>query len=192
VRVHDNAVEGLLSLFTSSDRAEAIAGDLMEEREKHGSAWFWRHVAGTMLALWRSALMDGPLRVIMLAMAGCALFTAPAFGGVAALRLFPQWTGSPVSWIALSLFWWGGALWTGASLVGIAPQRGMAACATLAVAGEALLIGLGVTVWRGPLETDFVLFYTTGLLVTAPLLVGGAIARGRMIASGIRALEQGR
>ena len=57
----------------------------------------------------------------------------------------------------------------------------MAACATLALAGERLLIGLGVTMWRGPLETDFVLFYTTGLLAAAPLLIGGALARRRLI-----------
>jgi hypothetical protein len=182
--MRDNAVEGLFSLFTSSDRAEALAGDLAEERERYGWIWFWLHVARTTLALWRSALTDAPLVVLVVAAAGCALWAAPAIGGVAAVYLFPSSIGSPVSWFALSLLWWGGALWTGASLVVIAPQRGMTACAMLAVAGEALLIGLGVTaVWRGPLETDFFLFYTTGLIVTAPLLIGGAIARRRMIAS---------
>jgi hypothetical protein len=61
-------------------------------------------------------------------------------------------------------------------------QRGMAACATLALAGEALLIGLGVAVWRDALETGFLLFYATGLLVAAPLLIGGGIARRRLVA----------
>jgi hypothetical protein len=181
--MRDNAVEGLLSLFTSSDRAEAIAGDLAQEREQHGWIWFWLHVARTTLALWRSAVTDAPVMVLSVAVAGSALWAAPAIGGVAAVYLFPYSIGSPVSWIALSLFWWGGALWTGASLVLIAPQRGMAACATLAVAGEALLIGLGVTAVgvARPVETDFLLFYTTGLLVAAPLLVGAAIARRRLI-----------
>jgi hypothetical protein len=191
--MRDNAVERLFSLFTSSDRAEAIAGDLAEEREQHGWIWFWLHVARTTVALWRSAVTDAPVVVLLVAVAGCALFAAPAIGGFAAVNLFPHSIGSPVSWLALSLFWWGGALWTGASLVVIAPQRGMAACATLAVAAEALLIGLGVTaVWRGPLETDFVLFYTTGLLVAAWLLAGGAFARRRTIGSGMPALEHGR
>lgn len=189
--MRDNVSEGLFSLFTSSDRAEAIAGDLMEEREKHGSAWYWLHVAGTMLALWRSAVMDGPLRVILLAVAGCALLTAPAFGGAAAVRLFPRWAGSPVSWIALSCFWWGGALWIGAALVALAPRRGMAACATLAVTSEVLLIGVGMAVWRDLSSTDLLLFYT-GLLVPAALLVGGAIARRRTLACGVPALEQRR
>ena len=54
--MRDNAVEGLLSLFTSADRAEAIAGDLAQEREQHGWVWFWLHVARTALALWRRAV----------------------------------------------------------------------------------------------------------------------------------------
>ena len=183
--------ERLLSLFTSPDRAAGIAGDLTEERRHRGSLWFWLHVVGTTLALWRSAVTDAPLIVLMLAMAGCALLTAPALGGVAAVALFPQSIGSPVSWIALSFFWWGGALWTGASLVGIAPRRGMAACAMLAVAAEPLLIAFVVTaLWSDLLSVQLVLFYMTGLVVAAPLLIGGAIARHRLIACGIPAIEQ--
>lgn len=175
--------ERLLSLFTSPDCAAAIAGDLTEERRHRGSSWFWQHVVRTMLALWRRALADAPLMVLMLAAAGCSLLAGPAFGGVAAVYLFPHWSGSPVSWIALSFFWWSGALWTGAALVSIAPRLGMAACATLAVAGEALLIALGVSVlWHDLQNAEFVLFYAIGLATTAPLLLGGAIARRRMIA----------
>ena len=185
--------ERLLSLFTSPDCAAGIAGDLTEERRHRGSIWFWLHVLGTTLALWRSAFTDAPLIVLVLAVAGCALFAGPALGGVAAVGLFPQWIGSPVSWIALSFFWWGGALWTGASLVGIAPRRGMAACAMLAVAGEALLIAFVVTaLWRDWLSAQLVLFYTTGLVVAAPLLIGGAIARRRLIACAMPAIEQHR
>ena len=89
---------------------------------------------------------------------------------------------SAVGWIALSFFWWGGALWTGASLVAIAPQRGMAACAMLAVVGAALLIGFGGPDDRGATRwnTDFVLFCTTGLLAAVPLLTGAALARRRL------------
>ena len=53
--MRDKAVERLFSLFTSSDRAEAIAGDLAEERERHGWIWFWLQVARTTLALWRQS-----------------------------------------------------------------------------------------------------------------------------------------
>jgi hypothetical protein len=192
--MRDNAVEGLLALFTSSDRAEAIAGDLAQEREQHGWTWFWLHVARTTLALWRDAVTDAPVVVLFVAVAGCALFAAPAIGGVAAVYLFPFSLGSPVSWIAVSLFWWGGALWTGASLVFIAPHRGMAACATLAVAAEVLLIVFGLTAVAvtGPVETDFLLYYTTGVLAAPLLVAGAAIARRRLIVGGYRALEPAR
>jgi hypothetical protein len=191
--MRDNFSERLFSLFTSSDRAVAIAGDLMEEREQHGSIWFWLHVVRITLALWRDAAMEAPLRVLALATVACALFTAPAFGGAAAVGLFPQLMGSPVSWIALSFFWWGGALWVGASLVAIAPRCGMAACATLALGSEVLLIGVGIPAgWRDQWSTDFLLFYTTGLLVPALLLAGGAIARRRLVNGVVVPQEQHR
>ena len=166
----DHVIEGLFSLFTSSDRAEAMAGDLMEERETRGWSWFWLHVVRVALTLWRNAAMEAPLPVLALAMAGCALFIVPAISGAAAVRLVPQ--VGPIGMIALSCFWWGGALWIGASLVAIAPQRGMAACATLAVASAALLIALGAGV----------LFSAIGLVTAAHLLLGGAIAHRRIIA----------
>ena len=182
--------ERLLSLFTSPDSAAAIAGDLTEERQHRGSSWFWQHVLRTMLALWRSALTDAPLIVLMLVAAGCLLLAGPSFGGVAAVYLFPR---SSVSWIALPFFWWSGALWTGASLVSIAPRLGMAACATLAVAGEALLIAFGVSVlWQDGHNAAFGLFYPIGLATTALLLLGGAIARRRTIACGLPTLEHRR
>jgi hypothetical protein len=180
--MRDNTVERLFSLLTSSDRAVAIAGDLAEEREQRGWIWFWLQVVSVTLALWRSAATEAPLRVLALVLAGLALLAAPAFGGVAAVFLLPQLMDSPVGWIALPFFWWGGALWTGASLVALAPRRGMAACAMLAVGGEALLIGFGgPAVWRDPSNTDFVLFCTTGLIAAMPLLTGAAVARRRLV-----------
>jgi hypothetical protein len=180
--MRDNTVERLLSLLTSSDRAVAIAGDLAEEREQRGWIWFWLHVGSVTLALWRSAAMEAPLRVLALVLAGLALLAAPAFGGVAAVFLLPQLVDSPVGWIALPFFWWGGAFWTGASLVTLAPRHGMAACAMLAMGGEALLIGFGgPAVWRDPSNTDFVLFCTTGLIAAMPLLTGAAVARRRLV-----------
>ena len=191
--MRDNTVERLFSLFTSSDRAVAIAGDLAEEREQRGWIWFWLHVVSVTLALWRNAATEAPLRVLTLMLLGFALLSAPAFGGVAALRLFPGWTNSPLAWIALPLFWWGGALWTGATLVALAPRRGMAACAMLAVGGEALLIWFGgPAVWGDPSDTDLVLFCTTGLVAAMPLLTGAAVARRRFITRSVLPQEQHR
>ena len=170
--MRDDIIEGLFSLFTSSDRAEAMAGDLVEEREKRGWSWFWLHVVRVTLTLWSNAAAEAPLPVLALATTGCVLFAGPAFAGAAAIRLVPHLSGSPVSWITLSGVWWGGAFWIGASLVSIAPQRGMAACATLAATGAALLMALG----------DGILFSAIGLATTALLLLGGATAHRRTIA----------
>jgi hypothetical protein len=188
--MRDNAVERLFSLFASSDRAEALAGDLAEERERRGWLWYWLHVVRIAFALWRNAVTEAPLQVLALTLAGLALLSAPAFAGVAAVFLFPQSMDSPMGWIPLPIFWWGGALWTGASLVAIAPRSGMAACVMLAMAGDSLLIGLGgPAVWRDPSNTDFVLFCTTAFGGAVPLLGGGAIARRRMIVWRIPTLE---
>ena len=182
--------ERLLSLFTSPDRAAAIAGDLTEERERRGSAWFWLHTIRTTLALWRNAVRDAPLSVIMLAVSGCALFAAPAFAGAAAVNLFPLSVGSPQTAVALAFFWWGGAVWVGATLVVIAPRRGMAASVTLAAAITLLLMAFGLTAAsRELLDAYLLLFYTTGLIAMAPLLLGAALARRRLIAYGIAQSE---
>lgn len=164
--MRDSMTERLLSLFAPADHAEAMAGDLIEEREQRGSAWFWLHVARTMLALWLSAVADRPLKVVMLAVTGAVLFLGPAFVGVAAVGLFPQMLGSPASWLIVSFFWLGGALWVGASLVNMKPRHGMAACALLAVATEILLV----------------VFYTAGVLLPVALFSGGVIARRRSLA----------
>jgi hypothetical protein len=191
--MRNNTIEKLFSLFTSSDRAVAIAGDLAEERERRGWIWFWLHLVRVTLALWRNAAAEAPLPVFALVLAGLAFLTAPAFGGVAAVFLVPRLTDSPVVWIALSFFWWGGALWTGATLVALAPHRGMAACALLAVGGAALLIGFGgPEVWRDPSNTDFILFCTAGLIAAAPLLTGSAVARRRLVNRAVPPQEQHR
>jgi hypothetical protein len=179
--MRDNAVERLFSMFTSSDRAVAMAGDLAEERARRGWTWFWLHVVRITFGLLRNAATEAPLRVLALTLAGGVLFAATAFGAVAAVFLFPRATDSPVGWIALPFFWWGGALGTGASLVALSPRRGAAACAMLAVAVEALLIAFaGPAAWRDPGNTDFVLICTTGLIAAMPLLTGAAVAHRRL------------
>ena len=178
--MRDNVIEGLFAMFTSADRAEAMAGDLMEERETRGWSWFWLHVVRVALTLWRNGTTEAPLRALALTMVGCGLFVAPAIGSAASIRLVPH--AGPINWIAFSLCLWGGALAIGVALVTIAPRRGMAACATLALAGEALLMAFGVGVLWQDVQAESVLIYAIGLATAAPLLLGGAIARRRMMA----------
>jgi len=175
--------ETLLSLFTSRECAAAIAGDLTEEQQGRGPIWFWCQVAGSMVALWRKGVADAPLAVFGLATAGCTLFAGPALGGAAAVGLFPQSIGSAVTWLPMAVIWWGGAVWTGVTLIGISPKRGMAACAMLAVFGEALLIAFALSpLSHGWLSGPLLLFFLTALVVPAPLVAGGAIARRRVTA----------
>jgi len=66
--------------------------------------------------------------------------------------------------VVLPFFWWGGAVWSGASLVALAPHRGMAACVILAVGLQTLLIGLGgPAMWRDPSNTDLIFFCTMNI-----------------------------
>lgn len=135
----DDAIEKLFSLFTSSDRAIAMAGDLAEERVHRGWAWCWLHVAGVTLALWRNAAAQAPLRTLALTIAGCVLLIAPALGGVVAANLFPWSSGSAMIGLA-------GALVTGAALVIIASRLGPAVSAAVAIAGVALVVASAVVV----------------------------------------------
>jgi non-heme chloroperoxidase len=130
--MRDRGVEALFSLFTSPDRAEAIAGDLAEEREQRGWIWFWLHAAGVTFALWRRAVVKAPLRVLALTAAGFALLMASAFGGLVAASVFP-----PVI-VARSLLWAGGTIFTAVALGAVARRLGFAASAAVAV----VIVGL--------------------------------------------------
>jgi hypothetical protein len=181
--------EALLSLFTSADHAAAIAGDLTEMHEGD-PALFWLDVLRVLPALWRRAVMKAPLRVLRLVALGAALLIGPAVAGIAAVALFPASIHTPATWIAMSAIWSVGAWRTGASLVHMAPQRGMPACATLAVVLETALIALAVRNPHPDLgNAQFALSYTTGLLAPGLLLFGAAIARRRNAAQVSRDAE---
>ena len=171
----DNALERLFSLFASADRAEALAGDLAEERAQRGWMWYWLHAARITFTLCRNRAAEAPLRVLALVLAGGVLFIAPALAGVAGVYLFPI-SALWVSWSVLSFFWWGGALWIGASLVAIAPHRGMPACAIAAVISAALLLSFGVTIDPQQFTRTDRMFFITALGTTVALLAGGALA----------------
>jgi pimeloyl-ACP methyl ester carboxylesterase len=132
--MRDDMIERLFALFTTPDRAQAIAGDLAEERQHRGSAWFWLHAVRVTLALWRSAALEVPLRVGALTIAGCALLIAPAFGGAVAAFVFPDMVAA--RWVLGTA----GALFTVGALVAVARRFGFGASATLAVVGVALVL----------------------------------------------------
>jgi hypothetical protein len=184
-------IERVFALFVSADCAEALAGDLVQERPERGSAWFWRQVAATIAILWGGAIARAPLRILVLAVAGSVFLAIPMFAGVAAVSLFPALLSGLVIFLMLSFFWWGGAFWAGASVVGLSPPRGMAACATLAAMVEVLLLALWASGVRFDAGSDTSsIFYVTGAVAAVPLLFGGAFAHARSMASPNRAREQ--
>ena len=116
----------LLSLFTSPECAEAIAGDFAEARGHRGALWFWRQVLTTAIALCGHALTSAPLRSVGLLSAGTVLFGALAFTGFAptALLMFPGGVAAAAQWIWLSLAWWNAIISLGgAALITLLASR---------------------------------------------------------------------
>ena len=188
--MRDDLVQRLLSLFTSADRAEAIAGDLIQERSGRGSRWFWRHALATAASLCATTVAGAPMRTMLVAAAGCALMAVPVFAGVATVSVFPTLVGALVATL-LAIVWWGGALWAGATMVVIAPACGMAASVTLAALAQAMLLAG----WVAGLEIGFAnvtsaTFYMTAAGAAWSLLIGAAVARARVIAWTTTTLEQ--
>jgi len=172
----------LLSLFTSPECAEAIAGDFAEGRGTRGSAWFWRQVLATAGALGGHALTSAPLASVGVLAAGSVLFGALAFAGFAptALLMFPGERAASVQWIWLALAWWSAAFFTGFMLVRLSPERGMAASVVLALMGEAVMIALRLTVLDGDvMRTPVEVFLSIAMFTAVPLLLGSASARRR-------------
>ena len=173
----------LLSLFTSPDCAEAIAGDFAEGRGQRGTLWFWRQIVTTTIALCGHALTSAPLRSAGVLSAGTVLFGALAFTGFAptALLMFPGGLAAAVQWIWLALAWWSAAFFTGFMLVHLSPERGMAASVVLALMGEAVVTALRLTVLDGDvMRTPVEVFVSIAMFTALPLLAGSAAARRRI------------
>ena len=183
----------LLSLFTSPECAEAIAGDFAEGRSTHGAVWFWRQTLATAIALCGRTLTGAPLRSLRVVAAGGVLFGALAFTGFApaALLMFPSGLASPVRWIWLSLAWWSAAFFTGFTLVHLSPARGMAASVVLALIVEAMLLALGLTILDGDLlRSPSAVFLSIAMATAVPLRAGAAAARRRTVGPRTEALAQ--
>ena len=122
-----NAVEGLLSLFTSSDRAEAIAGDLMEEERNADRAGFGCTLGYDARAVARPRA-DAPFALCSLRRRGARSLPHPRSAGRRG-PCFPHLVGARVA-IALSSS--GGVERCGPAPPLVIAPGGMAACATLA------------------------------------------------------------
>lgn len=163
----------LLALFTSPECAEAIAGDFVEARGARGAAWVWRQILSTSVSLCAHALTSAPLTSMAVLAAGCAMFGSLAFAGFAPVALIPALLGTPASWVVLSVAWWGGAFFTGFTLVYLSRERGIAVSVVLAMIGEALLLA----------ARPSAVIYVIALVTAVPLLAGATFARHRISGS---------
>ena len=168
-----SVAQAILSLVTTPDRAESVTGDLIEDRARHGASWFWLHLLRSACALWWRELLRDPRSALAVAFRALHFFALLGFVGVAAVYLFPGVAGSLSMWLAVSLTWWIGAWWTGASIVSGSPRIGMPLCLLLAVAGESLLVAAAGSPWPSPIHASACF---AGVL----FLLGSVVARRTM------------
>jgi hypothetical protein len=97
--------EWILTRFTTRSRAASIVGDLLESRSEKGTLWFWRSVAGIVLAVaWRRPLAFAA--AFYLGLCSLGALSMPIYGAHAAHR-------PPEAWIPVFaiLAWTGTLLW---------------------------------------------------------------------------------
>jgi hypothetical protein len=177
----------LISLFTTTRRADPILGDLAELAETRGESWFWFQVVQTSVALFWLRLSTAPLIVVSVVAIGLGLdsvieleywrFVVEPFG------LYPQETLGMLLYYAMLA---ASSTLIGIVLVLVAPKRGLCAC--LLVGGIQLCSALihqfarfgGGGLSDGRLASALLWVTFVGLfLVTSPL-VGGGIAGRRL------------
>lgn len=80
----------MLSLFTTTDRATEIEGDLIEQAHSHGSIWFARHVVLTTLSLLVAAVIQNFVFVSLLSYAAYELSAKLFFWVIRPLRWYVE------------------------------------------------------------------------------------------------------
>jgi hypothetical protein len=184
--------EALLSLVTSEERAETIAGDLAEEAERAGRLWYWRSVLGVSAAMFFKTFGGARLRTLGFLAGGfllwCALYAAirvigallgiePLIATVSAGGGF-AWSTALYLCAALILASFGAGLALGSRAV----ADGLNATAPLAMFWSAAAVVLPVLdAVAGTASWYCTLLYVVGMpvLYALPLLAGGAFARQR-------------
>ena len=135
----------LLSLYTTRQRALEIEGDLIEEREYRGTAWFIINVISVTFSLFSESYRRAPLRITVLSLAatGLSVISCDVFSWL----FFSPGAIVPVPLLGLiAIFAW--AFLIGVGLECLTPGLGVRA-ATLTVFFLTLL-GLATITLSGP------------------------------------------
>jgi len=185
----------LLCLFTPTDRAESIVGDLLEESRTRGRGWFLMHAIGTALALCLKNVGAAPLRSLWVAVAALVLWLDIYVALAAVTGLFRYFDPSAPAALDASLSLAPFGFWIRILIVVIGANflTGMLItrwASTSALTGSAPLVPLWLASWIAwPFLAKF--FYVlswywivSGALVfpflyLLPLLAGSALAMRR-------------
>lgn len=184
----------LLSLFTSPERAEAIEGDLLEERPVYGRLWFAVNVVTTTLALWRQAVELELVRTAVLAALAVAL-SCLVCGALALARV--ELAALGLSGAGTLLLIAAFAFLLGAALVRAAPALGAPAAVAASLALLLLFlysqVDLRAEQVRGAAGANVVMASVSALaalirdlagaslLYLLPFNLGSALVRGRQL-----------
>lgn len=159
----------LLSAVTSAECATAIEGDLLEERQAHGSLWFALHVLRTTFALFGLALTRAPFRTAALSFAAV---TASSLACMLADRLFfasQALVPVPlVGFVAVAA----SAVAIGAALALFAGALGVRAALTTCALAVMMFVATQAAVKGEPSPIDEGPAPTTVGLIAAQLLLG--------------------
>ena len=128
--------DNLLALFTSREVAEAIVGDLLEQRQAHRRGWFACEVARLALALCCTDLAAAPWRACRLAALGWAVYAGSSvlLFVASGLPWYP-WhrVNEPGFWLRLGLVLFVANLLTGGILARWPPPSGSAIAPLIAL-----------------------------------------------------------
>jgi len=181
--------QGILSLTSPPDRAETIAGDLVEEARTRGGRWFAGALAGVSVAMFFHAFGTARVRTLTWLGVGLAVwlaaYVAARVGGtllglqplVIDARSIPELPFGTLLYLGgvlvLSNFVTGLVLGRGSACGGMNPVMPLAAFwASAAVIGFCADLSSGAATWY------CTLIYVAGMpaLYIAPLLFGGMLA----------------
>lgn len=184
----------LLSLFTGTDRALEIQGDLLEESREHGRVWFYTHVWLTTFALYGRAFMQAPLKTMVVSVVlGDLLFLIFWFEAYyinQPYHRFPeflQWLGFGTGYFFF-LFMPAISYLSGVILVKVANRIGVKILVTSLLVFVLLVASIFVysllTVPTATNKVEVIGFFLTGIayilgLIAFPMIVGAIQALRR-------------
>jgi hypothetical protein len=158
-------------------------GDFSEEARCRGSFWFWLQVLRTAIALYGRILASAPGRIGGLMALGLALLQLVRLSErPLMIALYSTEPRHEMTFFLTTILW---PLIVAPLLIGfiiacLSPRREVAACATLALLSELLVLGYlvwahttGSPLWRP--------YYALGmnLIPVSPLLIASAVVRHR-------------